>query len=61
MEAPRDRDGSFELQLVKARQRRLTSIDGKILSLYVKRMATCEIVVKFEEIYGVEVSPSLMS
>lgn len=59
--APRDRDGSFEPQLVKKRQTRFTSMDDKILSLYAKGMTTREIVATFKEMYGAEVSPTLIS
>lgn len=61
IETPRDRDGSFEPQLVKKRQTRFTSMDDKILSLYAKGMTTREIVATFEEMYGAEVSPTLIS
>lgn len=58
---PRDRDGSFEPQIVKKQQTRFTSMDDKILSLYAKGMTTREIVATFEEMYGAEVSASLIS
>lgn len=61
IETPRDRDGSFEPQLVKKRQTRFTSMDDKILSLYAKGMTTREIVSTFDEMYGAEVSPTLIS
>lgn len=61
IDTPRDRDGSFEPQLVKKRQTRFTSMDDKILSLYAKGMTTREIVSTFEEMYGEEVSPTLIS
>lgn len=61
LETPRDRDGSFDPQLVKKGQTRFTSMDDKILSLYAKGMTTREIVSTFKEMYGADVSPSLIS
>lgn len=61
LDTPRDREGSFKPQLVKKQQTRFTSMDDKILSLYAKGMSTREIVATFEEMYGAEVSPTLIS
>lgn len=58
---PRDRDGSFEPQLVKKHQTRFQSMDDKILSLYAKGMTTREIVATFKEMYDADVSPALIS
>ncbi|MDR3504368.1 MAG: IS256 family transposase, partial [Legionella sp.] len=58
---PRDRNGSFEPQLVKKHQTRLTSMDDKILSLYAKGMTTRDIVSLFKEMYDADVSPTLIS
>lgn len=58
---PRDRDGSFEPQLVKKQQTRFTSMDDKILSLYAKGMTTREIVATFKEMYDADVLASLIS
>ncbi len=58
---PRDRDSSFEPQLVSKHQTRFTSLDDKILSLYAKGMTTREIVAAFKELYGAEVSAALIS
>ena len=58
---PRDRQGSFEPQLVKKHQTRFTTMDDKILSLYAKGMSTREIVATFKEMYGADVSPTLIS
>ena len=58
---PRDRNGDFEPQLVKKRQRRVTVIDDKIIPLYAKGMSTREIARTLEDLYGAEVSPSLIS
>lgn len=61
LDTPRDREGSFEPQLVKKQQTRFTSLDDKILSLYAKGMSTREIVATFKEMYGADVSPTLIS
>jgi transposase-like protein len=61
IEVPRDRDGSFEPQIVKKRQRRLAGFDEKVLSLYSGGLSTREIQIQLEELYGVEVSPTLIS
>lgn len=58
---PRDRDSSFEPQLVKKHQRRLTAMDEKIWCLYAKGMTTREIVAAFKEMYDADVSPALIS
>jgi putative transposase len=58
---PRDRDGSFEPQLVKKRQRRLDGFDDKVLALYARGLSTREMQAHLEELYGVEVSPTLIS
>lgn len=58
---PRDRAGSFEPKLVKKHQRRFTSMDDKILFLYAQGMTTREIVRTFKEMYGADVSPTLIS
>lgn len=58
---PRDRDGSYEPQLVKKHQTRFTSMDDKILSLYAKGMTTREIVATFKEMYNADISPTLIS
>jgi putative transposase len=44
LDIPRDRDGSFKLQIIKKHQTRITSMDDQILSLYVKGMTNREIV-----------------
>lgn len=61
VEVPRDRNGSFEPQLVKKRQRRLEGFDDKVLALYARGMSTRDIQGQLEELYGVEVSPTLIS
>ncbi|REL26227.1 IS256 family transposase [Thalassotalea euphylliae] len=61
LDTPRDRDSSFEPQLVKKNQTRFTSMDDKILYLYSKGMTTREIVSTFKEMYDADVSPTLIS
>lgn len=61
LQTPRDRDGSFEPQLVAKGQRRFTSMADKILSLYAKGMTTREIQATFKEMYDADVSPTLIS
>lgn len=58
---PRDRDGTFEPQIVGKHQRRLPGFDEKIMALYAKGMTTRDIQEIVRELYGVEVSPSLIS
>src|SRR5919206_387716 len=58
---PRDRHGSFTPQLVAKRQRRLEGFDAKVLSLYARGLSTREIQGHLEELYGTEVSPTLIS
>ncbi len=53
---PRDREGTFEPQIVKKRQRRLTEVDEIVLSLYAKGLTTGEISAHFAEIYGASIS-----
>ena len=57
----RDRNGSFEPQIVPCHERCFTGFDDKILSMYAGGMTTREIQGHLREIYGVEVSPSLIS
>ncbi len=61
IDTPRDRDGSFEPQLVPKYQRRMVGFDEKILALYAKGMSTRDIRDLLEQLYGVEVSPTLIS
>jgi putative transposase len=61
LDVPRDRDGSFEPQIVKKRQRRLTGVDEIVLSLYAKGLTTGEISAHFAEIYGASVSRETIS
>ncbi|MBT5794851.1 MAG: IS256 family transposase [Deltaproteobacteria bacterium] len=59
--SPRDRNGSFEPELVKKRQTRFDGFDDKILSMYARGMTVREIQGHLEDIYAVEVSPDLIS
>jgi transposase-like protein len=61
IEVPRDRNGTFEPKLVKKRQRRLEGFDDKVLALYSRGLSTRDIQGQLEELYGVEVSPTLIS
>lgn len=58
---PRDRDGTFEPQLIAKHQRRVPGFDEKILALYAKGMTTRDIQDIVRELYGVEVSATLVS
>jgi putative transposase len=61
IETPRDRNGSFEPQIVKKHQTRFDGFDDKILSMYARGMTTREIQGHLTEMYGVDVSPTLIS
>ena len=61
IEIPRDRHGTFEPQLIPKHQTRWTGFDDKILSLYARGMTVREIQAHLEEMYGTEVSPTLIS
>ncbi len=61
IEIPRDRHGTFEPQIVEKHQTRWVGFDDKILSLYARGMTVREIQAHLQEMYGAEVSPSLIS
>ncbi|MCV6575851.1 MAG: IS256 family transposase, partial [Cohaesibacter sp.] len=61
IEAPRDRLSNFEPQLISKGQTRITGMDEQILTLYAKGMSTRDIADSFKEMYGTEVSASLVS
>ncbi|MBM3372673.1 MAG: IS256 family transposase [Betaproteobacteria bacterium] len=61
IEVPRDRQGSFEPRIVPKHQTRWNGFDDRILSLYARGMTVREIQAHLEEMYGAEVSPSLIS
>lgn len=58
---PRDRAGTFEPQLVKKHQRRLPGFDEKVISMYARGLTVREMQGHLTELYGVEISPSLIS
>ncbi len=58
---PQDRDGDFEPQLIPKHVTRLPHLEDQILSLYAKGMTTREISATFQEMYGADVSPTLIS
>jgi putative transposase len=61
IDVPRDREGTFEPQIVKKRQRRLGDVDEIVLSLYAKGLTTGEISAHFADIYGASVSKETIS
>jgi len=61
IDIPRDREGTFEPQIVKKGQTRLTAMDDQILALYARGMSTRDIVATFKDLYDADVSPSLIS
>jgi putative transposase len=58
---PRDRDGSFEPQIVKKRQRRLSGVEDMVISLSAKGLTTGEIAAHLAEVYGADVSRQTIS
>jgi len=58
---PRDREGTFEPQLIKKHQRRVEGFDDKVLALYARGMSVRDIQAHLQELYGTEVSPELIS
>ncbi len=58
---PRDRDSTFEPQIIKKNQTRITGMDEQIIALYAKGLSNQEIVDSFKEFYDADVSPSLIS
>jgi putative transposase len=61
LDIPRDRQGAFEPQLVARHQTRWAGFDDKIISLYARGLSVREIQGHLEEMYGTEVSPTLIS
>ena len=61
LETPRDRQGSFEPQLVKKRQTRITGFDDHILAMYARGMTTRDIADAFQEMYDADVSHSVIA
>jgi putative transposase len=61
LEVPRDRQASFDPQLIAKYQRRFPGFDDKIISMYARGMSTREITGHLRDLYGIEVSPDLIS
>jgi len=61
IEVPRDREGSFEPQLIGKHERRFTGFDDKIIAMYARGMTVREIQSFLSEMYSVDVSPDLIS
>lgn len=61
LEVPRDRKGDFEPVIVKKKQTRIEGLDDKIISLYAKGMSVSDIKIQMQELYGAEISESLIS
>jgi putative transposase len=61
LSVPRDRQASFDPQLIARYQRRFPGFDDKIISMYARGMSTREIVGHLRDLYGIEVSPDLIS
>lgn len=61
LEIPRDRQSTFDPQLIAKYQRRLPGFDDKIISMYARGMSTREFVGHLRDLYGVDVSPDLIS
>ncbi|KJV78023.1 transposase, Mutator family protein [Rickettsia hoogstraalii str. RCCE3] len=61
IEVPRDRHSSFEPALIAKRQRRFDGFDDKVLSLYAKGMSVSDIKIQLQELYGSDISESLIS
>lgn len=61
IEVPRDRNSDFEPQVVKKRQKDISSFDDKIISMYAKGMTTRDIQSHIQDLYGIEISPTTVS
>jgi putative transposase len=61
LQAPRDRQASFDPQLIAKHQRRFPGFDDKVVSMYARGMSTREIAGPLRELHGIEVSPDLIS
>jgi putative transposase len=61
IDIPRDRQGTFDPKIIAKHQTRWTGFDDKIISLYARGMTVREIQSHLEEMYGAEVSPTLIS
>jgi putative transposase len=61
IEVPRDRKGTFEPRFIEKNQTRFTGFDEKIVAMYARGLSTRDIQEQIQEIYGAEVSPTLIS
>ena len=61
LDIPRDRDGTFDPKLIAKYQRRFPDFDDKVISMYARGMSVREIRMHLEELYGIDVSPDLIS
>lgn len=61
LDIPRDRNGDFEPSIVKKKQNRIAGLDKKIVSLYAKGMSLSDIRTQMQELYGADISESLIS
>ena len=61
VDVPKDRNGTFEPQIVKNRQKDISRIDDKIISMYAKGLTTRQISERIEDIYGFACSKSFIS
>lgn len=61
LDIPRDRNGEFEPQIVKKHQMEIKGIEGQIIALYGKGMSNRDIEAHLNDLYGIEVSPTLIS
>ncbi|WP_443018435.1 IS256 family transposase, partial [Sphingobium sp. Ant17] len=61
IDVPRDRQSSFDPQLIAKYQRRFPGFDEKIVSMYARGMSTREITGHLQDLYGIDVSPDLIS
>jgi transposase-like protein len=61
LDVPRDRNGAFEPAIVKKKQNRIAGLDQKIVSLYAKGMSLSDIKLQMQELYGADISESLIS
>ncbi len=61
LEVPRDRQSDFEPQIVKKRQKEISGLEGKIISMYAKGMTTRDIQEHIKDLYGYEISAETVS
>ena len=61
IEVPRDRDGSFSPRIIKKRQKDVSAIEDKVLSMYAKGLSQRDIAETVEDIYGFEISHEMIS